>query len=132
MSAELGVSGEPPRRSNAADMLSRAVRFHVLICPACTPYFFANSERVSSSRIASSATLALKSGAWFFLFVILDHFFHQSIHLNKWSEIPRPPLILNRLNSVFMKTTSQNSSIILGYWENINQRAPICSVQRPM
>ena len=70
----------------------RAVRLHVLICPACTPYFFANSERVSSSRIASSATLALKSGAWFFLFVILDHFFHQSIQLHKWSEIPRPPL----------------------------------------
>jgi hypothetical protein len=35
----------------------------------------------------------LKSGAWFFLFVILDHFFHQSIHLPKWSEIPRPPLL---------------------------------------
>ena len=31
-----------------------------------------------------------------------------------------------------MKTTSQNSWIILGYWENINQRAPICSVQLPM
>jgi hypothetical protein len=34
----------------------------------------------------------LKSGTWFFVFVILDHFFHQSIHLHKWSEIPRPPL----------------------------------------
>ena len=70
----------------------RAVRLHVLICPVCTPYFFANSERVSSSRIASSATLALKSDACFFLFVILDHFFHHSIHLHKWSKIPRPPL----------------------------------------
>ena len=70
----------------------RAVRLHVLICPVCTPYFFANSERVSSSRIASSATLALKSGACFFLFVILDHFFHHSIHLHKWSEISRPPV----------------------------------------
>ena len=28
--------------------------------------------------------------------------------------------ILNRLNSVFMKITSQNSSILLGYWENTN------------
>ena len=40
--------------------------------------------------------------------------------------------ILNRLKYVCMKTTSQNSSIILVYWVNINQRAPICSGQRPM
>jgi hypothetical protein len=36
--------------------------------------------------------LALNSGAWFFLFVILDRLSHQSIHLNNWSEVPRPPL----------------------------------------
>jgi hypothetical protein len=34
----------------------------------------------------------LKSGEWFFRFVILDHFFYKLIHLNYWSEIPRPPL----------------------------------------
>jgi hypothetical protein len=33
---------------------------------------FDNSAIVISSRIASSATLALKSGEWFFRFVILD------------------------------------------------------------
>jgi hypothetical protein len=54
--------------------------------------FFDSSESVISSRIASSATLALNSGAWFFLFVILDRLSLQAIHLNKWSEIPRPPL----------------------------------------
>ena len=56
------------------------------------PYFFDNSAIVISSRIASSATLALKSGEWFFRFVILDHLFHKLIHLNYWSEILRPPL----------------------------------------
>ena len=40
--------------------------------------------------------------------------------------------ILNRLKYIFMKITSQISSIILGYWANINQRAPICSRQRLM
>ncbi|NRB16269.1 MAG: hypothetical protein HRU33_01505 [Rhodobacteraceae bacterium] len=30
---------------------------------------------------------------WFFLFVILDHLSHQAIHLNYWSENPRPPQI---------------------------------------
>jgi hypothetical protein len=59
---------------------------------AWTPYFLANSDRVSSSRITSSATHALKSAEWFFLFFILDRLSHQSIHLNNWSEIPRPPL----------------------------------------
>ena len=44
--------------------------------------FFDNSAIVISSRIASSATLALKSGEWFFRFVILDHLFHKLIHLN--------------------------------------------------
>jgi hypothetical protein len=34
----------------------------------------------------------LKSGEWFFRFVILDHLFHKLIHLNYWSEILRPPL----------------------------------------
>jgi hypothetical protein len=36
--------------------------------------------------------LALKSGEWFFLFVILDHHFLHAIHLNDWSKFPRPPL----------------------------------------
>jgi hypothetical protein len=36
--------------------------------------------------------MALKSGEWFFRFVILGHFFHKLIHLNYWSEILRPPL----------------------------------------
>ena len=78
---------------NADAMFSIAARFHVLIWVACTPYFFANSERVSSSRIASTATRALKSAEWFFRFFILDRLSLQSIHLNNWSEIPRPPLL---------------------------------------
>ncbi|MCX7568077.1 hypothetical protein OS189_17175, partial [Sulfitobacter sp. F26169L] len=45
-----------------------------------------------SSRIASSATLALKSGEWFFRFVIWDNFFHKLIHLNYRYETLRPPL----------------------------------------
>jgi hypothetical protein len=40
--------------------------------------------------MASSATLALKSGEWFFRFVIWDHFFHKLIHINYCSEILRP------------------------------------------
>jgi hypothetical protein len=36
----------------------------------------------------------LKSGEWFFLFVILDHHFLHAIHLNDWSKFPRPPLFL--------------------------------------
>ena len=63
-------------------MFSIAARFQVLIWFACTPHFFANSDRVSSSRIASSATRALKSAEWFFLFFILDRLSHQAIHLN--------------------------------------------------
>jgi hypothetical protein len=51
---------------------------------------------VISSRIASSATRALNSGEWFFRFFILDHFFHHAIHLNNWSEFPRPPLYEKR------------------------------------
>jgi len=35
----------------------------------------------------------LKSGEWFFLFVILDHHFLHAIHLNDWSKFPRPPLV---------------------------------------
>jgi hypothetical protein len=73
-------------------MFSIAARFHVLIWVAWTPNFFDSSESVISSRIASSATLALNSGAWFFLFVILGRLSLQAIHLNNWSEIPRPPL----------------------------------------
>jgi hypothetical protein len=47
---------------------------------------------VISSRIASSATLALKSGEWFFRFVILDHLSHKLTHLNYRSEPSRPLL----------------------------------------
>jgi MATE family multidrug resistance protein len=36
----------------------------------------------------------LNSGAWFFLFVILERLSHQLIHLNYWSEFPRPPLFM--------------------------------------
>jgi len=36
----------------------------------------------------------LKSGEWFFLFVILDHHFLHAIHLNDWAKFPRPPLYL--------------------------------------
>jgi hypothetical protein len=75
-------------------MFSIAARFHVLIWVAWTPNFFDSSKSVISSRIASSATLALNSGAWFFLVVILDRLSLQAIHLNNWSEIPRPPLAL--------------------------------------
>jgi len=38
----------------------------------------------------------LKSGEWFFLFVILDHHFLHAIHLNDWSKFPRPPLTSGR------------------------------------
>ncbi|WP_211841119.1 5-methylcytosine restriction system specificity protein McrC [Roseinatronobacter monicus] len=37
----------------------------------------------------------MNSGEWFFRFFILDHFSHHAIHLNNWSEIPRPPLFLS-------------------------------------
>jgi hypothetical protein len=40
--------------------------------------------------------LALNSGEWFFRFFIQDHFFPHAIHLNNWSEIPRPPLSYDR------------------------------------
>ncbi|MEY8880384.1 hypothetical protein, partial [Donghicola sp. XS_ASV15] len=51
-----------------------------------------SSASVISSRIASKATFALKSGEWFFLFAIVDRLFHQATHLKLWSEILRPPL----------------------------------------
>ncbi len=34
----------------------------------------------------------MNSGEWFFRFVILNRLSHKSIHLNNWSEFPRPPL----------------------------------------
>jgi hypothetical protein len=49
--------------------------------------------------------LALKSGEWFFRFVIWDHFFHKLIHLNYWSEILRPPLTNRLLQQYFPKGT---------------------------
>jgi hypothetical protein len=43
---------------------------------------------------------------WFFRFVIWDHFFHKSIHLNYWSEILRPPLsALGRLMRLICRKT---------------------------
>jgi len=36
----------------------------------------------------------LNSGEWFFLFVIVDRLSHRTIHLNDWSETPRPPLYI--------------------------------------
>ena len=68
-------------------------RFHWLIWLAWTPYYFANSESVNSSRIASKATFALKAAEWFFLFFIADQFLIQSIHLNIWHEFLGLPLI---------------------------------------
>jgi hypothetical protein len=73
-------------------MFSIAARFQVPTWVGCTPYFFDSYASVISSRIASSATLALKLGEWFFRFVIWDHCFHKLIHLNYWSEILRTPL----------------------------------------
>ena len=81
-----------PLRVNAAAMFSIAARFHVPIRVARTPYFLDNSASVFSSRMASSATLALNSGEWFFRFFILDHFSHHAIRLNDWSENSRPLL----------------------------------------
>lgn len=96
----------------AVAMFSIAARFHVPTCFAshtcfacvagsfacvarnrCTPYFLDSLASVISLRIASRTTLALKSGEWFFRFFILDRHFHHDIHLNIWSEFPRPPLI---------------------------------------
>ena len=34
----------------------------------------------------------MNSGEWFFRFFILDHFSRHAIHLNDWSEFPRPPV----------------------------------------
>ena len=73
-------------------MLAIAARFQALIMFGCTPYFFDSSAKVISSRIASSATLALNSGEWFFLLDILDRLFRHAIHLKHWLEFPRPPL----------------------------------------
>ncbi len=63
---------------------------------------FDRSASVISSRIAPSATLALKAlsrdhathnpagqwDEWFFRFVILNRFSYKSIHHNYWSDIP--------------------------------------------
>jgi len=73
-------------------MFSIAVRLHVPIWVRSMPRFFDNYAIDISSKFFPSATLALKSGKWFFCFVILGHLFHKSIHLNNWSETLRPPL----------------------------------------
>ena len=41
------------------------------------------------------------SGEWFFRFVILNRLPHKSIHLNNWSEFPRPPLFTDYLRDNF-------------------------------
>jgi hypothetical protein len=95
-------------------MFSIAVRFHVPIWVGWTPYFFDNSTIVISSRIASSATLALNSGEWFFRFVNLGHLFHKSIHLNNWSEILRPPTrVAVRPSASRSRVAASNPSICL-------------------
>lgn len=76
----------------------------------CTLYFCDSSVIVISSRIASSATLALKSPShrfqendcravdeWVFRFVISDHLCHRLIHINDWSEFTRPPRFRSQL-----------------------------------
>ena len=68
-------------RVNAVVMFSIAAHFHVPMRVGWTPYFLGNSACVISSRIASSATLALNSGEWFFRFFILDHCYRHAIHL---------------------------------------------------
>jgi hypothetical protein len=72
-------------------LASRACR-HALSGNRCTPCFFDSSASVSSSRIASSATHALKSAEYRVLFVISDRPVFRAIHLNQWSELLRPPL----------------------------------------
>jgi len=49
--------------SKCVVMFSIAAPFQVPIWVGCTPYFFASFDNVMSSRIASSATLALKSSS---------------------------------------------------------------------
>jgi len=80
----------------------------------CTPYFFANSATVMSSRISSSATLALKSAEWFFLFVMWGHLFNKSIHLSYWPEIPRPPL-MDRMEQSLRKRSSVRVSPFMAH-----------------
>ncbi|SDL43801.1 hypothetical protein SAMN04488026_108514 [Aliiruegeria lutimaris] len=87
-----------------------AARFNVLIWGACTPYFFDKSASVISSRIASRGNLALNSGEWFFLFVILDRVSRQAIHHSNWSEPPRPPLcsMVLRISAMHLENILRN------------------------
>jgi hypothetical protein len=80
----------------------------VLICVAWTPHFFNSSESVMSSRIASRATLALNSGALFFLFVVLDRLSMQAIHLNNWFEIPRLSLLTDAHVAANLQCSAEN------------------------
>jgi hypothetical protein len=91
------MSSDSPR-SNPDAIFAIALRFHVLIMFGCTPYFLDSSASVISSRIASSATLALKSSEWFFLFAILNRLFRHAINLNDGSEFPRLFLITPIIN----------------------------------
>ncbi|PCJ04006.1 MAG: hypothetical protein COB16_19735, partial [Rhodobacteraceae bacterium] len=50
------------------------------------------------------------SGEWFFRFVILDHLFHKLIHLNYWSEFPRPPLIVELLTMRIREPRLKNAA----------------------
>ena len=63
----------------------------------CTPYFLDNLARAISFRSDSIAILALNSDEWLFRFLISDHYFHHAIHLNDWSEFPRPPLAVHNV-----------------------------------
>ena len=92
--------GSLPHSLNADVIFSSAARFYVLIWPECTPYFLDRSPSINSSRIATSATRALNSWEWFFLFIMSDRLSSQSIYLNKWSEIPRLPLYVKNTLSV--------------------------------
>ena len=110
MSAALTCSGAARQRVNAVAMFSIAARFQLPICVGGTPYVVDSSASVISSRMASRATLALNSAAWFLRFVILDHFFHQAIHLNNRSEFSRPALsiIQMRANGIVLPHTIMN------------------------
>jgi hypothetical protein len=92
-SAALTYSVAAPLRVNAVAVFSIAARLHVPIWVAWTPYFLEKSTSVISSRIASSATLALNSGEWLYRFFILDYFFRHMIHLSERSQSPRPNLL---------------------------------------
>ena len=119
--------------------LTIAARFQVPICVGCTPYFLDNSASVISSRIASSATLALNSGEWFFRFFISDRLFRHAIHLNHWSEIPCPPwsrgglfsVDRNRRGAIYSQYHQNDAYQYHGQGQDLPHRQPpIAKMQR--